>query len=158
MTDWNGDTHCPYCEKPIADDAQYDEENRIEQEFGACSAEWQAYADQFCWDYPNFQCHNYAKDENELETSDRRIRELLTERDALRQAMQELAELNYNMAQSGPNARYVYDLKQEVARLQAKVRELEDIPTCPVCGEPMTRRNADGTLGCNLCYALDGDA
>ena len=49
-------------------------------------------------------------------------------------------------------------LRSEASRLQAKVRELEDIPTCPVCGEPMTRRNADGTLGCNLCYALDGDA
>jgi hypothetical protein len=107
MSDWNGDTHCPYCEKPIADDAQYDEENRIKQKFGTCSAEWHAYADQFCWDYPNFQCNNYAKDENELETSDRRIRELLTERDMLRA---QVRQPTFEVLDSGPGE-YAYSTR-----------------------------------------------
>jgi len=65
--------------------------------------------------------------------------------------------------------RVTSELSKEILRLRAEndklraeqlnTRELlnmalnGDAPICPVCGEPMTRRNDDGTLGCNLCYA-----
>jgi hypothetical protein len=88
MSDWNGDTHCPYCEKPIADDAQYDEAERIENEFGEGSKESADYDAQFCWNYPTHQCSNYDQGRWGAEDAiDRRIRELLTERDMLRAAL-----------------------------------------------------------------------
>lgn len=132
MIDWTKDTHCPYCEKELPNESQCDEADEIQAQFGLLSQQARTYIALFCWDYPELVCATYQReDELEEDVADRRVRQLLTERDTLR---------------------------AEVARLQAKVCELEDIPTCPVCGEPMTRRNADGTLGCNLCYALDGDA
>lgn len=92
MTDikW-GETHCTYCEKPIANGAQYDESKRIEKEHGFKSPESVAYDAQFCWEYPNFQCTNYAKDrEYEWDTVDRRFCELLVERDTLRAEVERL--------------------------------------------------------------------
>lgn len=101
MTDikW-GETHCTYCEKPVANGAQYDESNRIEKEHGFRSPESFAYDAQFCWEYPNFQCKNYAKDrECESDTVDRRLCELLVERDTLRAEVERLRGLLGRAAQ-----------------------------------------------------------
>lgn len=152
MIDWTKDTHCPYCEKELPNESQCDEADEIQAQFGLLSQQARTYIALFCWDYPELVCATYQReDELEEDVADRRVRQLLTERDtlrgAMREALQELVALRHGSA-----------MKIIEDALGDKVCELEDIPTCPVCGEPMTRRNADGTLGCNLCYALDGDA
>lgn len=60
-----GKTHCPYCERPLAGENDYDRYEGGEGEH-------------LCWAYPHSFCYAYGKD------GDERVIELLTQRDKAR--------------------------------------------------------------------------
>lgn len=85
MIDWTKDTHCPYCEKELPNGSQCDEADEIQAQFGLLSQQARTYIALFCWDYPELVCATYQReDELEEDVADRRVRQLLTERDTLR--------------------------------------------------------------------------
>lgn len=88
MIDWTKDTHCPYCEKELPNESQCDEADEIQAQFGLLSQQARTYIALFCWDYPELVCATYQReDELEEDVADRRVRQLLTERDMLRAAL-----------------------------------------------------------------------
>jgi FtsZ-binding cell division protein ZapB len=72
-------------------------------------------------------------------------REVIRLRAALSDALHELASQRIGAAMT---------LIEGALDKDGDALDEEGAPVCPVCGEPMTRRNADGTIGCNLCYAM----
>jgi hypothetical protein len=72
-------------------------------------------------------CVEWAKQRNlwpKVELYQANVTALEEEVAQLKQAMEELAELNFNLAKDGPNARYVYDLKQERETLKNRLTSL----------------------------------
>jgi hypothetical protein len=65
-----GETHCPYCERPLATDDDYDKYKPEEGEH-------------LCWNYPCHDCHNCQK------TAEERLIEVLHRRDELEGMLEE---------------------------------------------------------------------